>query len=133
MSVKRQWKIMKLAKLPIEEEVRSKIITDILRYKHPSINMYAWKVSSSGVAEEAFFSPREAVKNWYVSQKLWEKAEIPKGIVVHTWKTQVEEILHHISDNSVRNMTLTENRKIAVAISPSELHEEVQRTLGNQG
>jgi hypothetical protein len=123
---------MKLAKLPMEEEVRNNIVKDILHYKHPTINLYAWKVSTGGIAEEAFFSSHAAVKDWYVSQKLWEKDELPKGIVVHTWKTHVEEILHHISDNSVRNITLTENRKIEVAISPSELHEDVQRTLENQ-
>lgn len=124
---------MKLAGLPIEEDVRKQLVADILRRKQPTINLFAWNVSSSGIAEEAFFSPRETVKNWYVSQKIWEKKNIPRGIVVHTWKTHVDEILKHTSNNSVRNISLTESKKISVGISPSELHEELQRTLENQG
>ena len=122
---------MKLAGLPIEEDVRKKLVEDILRHKKPKISLFAWNVSS-GIAEEAFFSPREAVKNWYVTQKVWEKEEIPKGILVHTWKTNVENILSHTSNNSVRKIPLTESQKIQVGISPSKLHEEVQRTLENQ-
>ena len=131
MSVKRQWKVMKLAGLPIDEEVRKELVEGILRHKKPKISLFAWNVSS-GIAEEAFFSSREAVNNWYVSQKIWEKNVIPKGIIVHTWKTNVDDILQHTANNSVRNISLTESQEIQVGISPSELHEELQQTLGNQ-
>jgi hypothetical protein len=135
MGVKRQWKVMKLRQLPMDESVRGQLIKDIISHKHPSTQLYAWDVHHEGVhlvAKQAFFNRQEAVRNWYVTNKLWEQESPPSGIVVYAWKTDVDNIIKHAKDASVREIQLPRKREMDVAILPSSVQEDIQRTLQNQ-
>lgn len=132
MGVKRQWKIQKLAGLPISEEARQQLITDIMRRKKPSITLYAWDVQGA-VAKEAFFTQEAAIHDWYVKNNLWEEEDIPKGVLLYEGATSIDQLLRHSIETHVQNVELTGSQKIHVGISPSALHEDMQRTLKKQG
>jgi hypothetical protein len=132
VGVKRQWKIQKLAGLPISEETRQQLITDIMRRKRPAITLYAWEINGN-VANEAFFTQEEAIHNWYVKNKLWEQESLPKGVLLYEQTVSVDELLKHSKETHIQNIKLRDSQKIHVGISPSELHEDMQRTLQNQG
>jgi hypothetical protein len=132
MGVKRQWKIKKLTELAIDPEVRQQLITDIMRRKSPRIRLYAWDVHT-GTAKEAFFDQKNAVKNWYVNNRLWEQEECPKGVLLYEWAESIDQILKHSNETHIKNIPISSAQKIHVAISPSSLHEDMQRTLKNQG
>jgi len=132
MGVKRQWKIQKLAGLPITEEARQQLITDIMRRKKPSVTLHAWDVHG-GIATEAFFTQEEAIHDWYVKNNLWEKDDIPKGVLLYEGAISVDELIRHSNETHVQNVPFLGLDKIHVGISPSALHEDMQRTLKKQG
>lgn len=135
MGVKRQWKVMKLRQLPIEEAVRAQLVKDIIRRKQPVVQLYAWDVHHEGVhlmAKQAFFNQQEALKNWYISKRLWEKEDPPSGVVVYAWKTNVDDITKHAKGTTLREMALPRKREMDVAILPSSIQEDIQQTLQNQ-
>lgn len=132
MGVKRQWKIQKLAGLPISEESRQQLITDIMRRKKPSITLYAWDVRRN-VAEEAFFTQEAAIHNWYVKNKLWEETDIPKGVLLYEGLISVDELIRHSNETHVQNVPFNDSLEIHVGIPPSALHGDMQRTLKKQG
>ena len=136
MGVRRQWKIQRITSLPIREEVRQQLVADIMRRKQPAITLYAWDVHD-GTASEAFFTQEAAIHNWYVKNNLWEKEDIPKGVLIYEAVISVDQLLQHSTETHVQNVALPDLRKIHVGISPSALHEDMQRisprTLKKQG
>ncbi len=132
MGVKRQWKIQKLAGLPISEESRQQLITDIMRRKRPSITLYAWDVHGNR-ATEAFYTQEAAIHDWYVKNKLWESEDMPKGVLLYEGVISVDELIRHSNETHVQDVDLCGSLEIHVGISPSELHRDMQRTLKNQG
>lgn len=135
MGVKRQWKVMKLRQLPIDEDVRAQLVKDIISRKCPAIQLYAWDVHHEGVhliAKQAFFNQQQALKNWYISKRLWEKESPPAGVVVYAWKTDVDNITKHAKGASLREIALPRKREMDVAILPSSIQEDIQRTLQKQ-
>lgn len=128
MGVKRQWKIQKLTALPIAEDVRNQLITDIMRRKKPNIRVYAWNVHE-GVAEKAFFQKQLAVYDWYTQKKLWESDDIPKGVLLYEWTVSVDEMLKHFKQEMILNLPVSQSTKVNVGITPSSLHEDMQRIL----
>jgi hypothetical protein len=132
MGVKRQWKIQKLAGLPISEESRQQLITDIMRRKKPSITLYAWDVRGNR-ASEAFYTQEAAIHDWYVKNKLWENKDMPKGVLLYEGVISVDELIRHSTETHVQDVELSGSLEIHVGISPSALHRDMQRTLKNQG
>lgn len=132
MGVKRQWKIKKLSELSIQEDVRQQLITDIMRRKSPQIHLYAWDVHTN-VAEEAFFDQTSAVKDWYIKNRMWEKEACPLGILLYECAVSIDTLLKHSNASHITHLPLPLAQKIHVAISPSALHEDMQRTLKKQG
>lgn len=128
MGVKRQWKIQKLTALPIAENVRNELITDIMRRKKPSIRVYAWNVHE-GVAEKAFFQQQAAIYDWYTQKKLWEAEDMPKGVLLYEWRVSVDEMLKCYKQEMILNLPVSQETEINVGISPSDLHEDMQRIL----
>jgi len=135
MSVKRQWRVMKLRQLSMDESVRAQLIKDIISRKHPTIQLYAWKVRHKGVnliAEQAFFNRQEAIKDWYMAKRVWENEEPPSGVVIYAWKMCVDDIIKHADGTTLREMKLPRQREMDVVIPPSSIQEDIQRTLQNQ-
>jgi hypothetical protein len=132
MGVKRQWKIKKLTELAVTPEIRQQLVTDIMRRKSPQIRLYAWDVHTN-IAEEAFFDQMSAVKNWYIQNRLWEQESCPKGVLLYEWAESIDQVLKHSDKTHIKNIPLASAQKIHVAISPSALHEDMQRTLKKQG
>lgn len=128
MSVKRQWKLHKVASFPIDEDTRQQLVTDIMRRKTPSIRLYAWDIHE-GIATEAFFKQQSAIYDWYTKKRLWESAELPKGVLLYEWSASVDDVLHHSKNEKVTNVPVSQEREILVGISPSTLHEDMQRIL----
>lgn len=120
----------------MDEEVRGQLIKDIISRKHPAIQLYAWEVHHDGphlVADQAFFNQQEAIKSWYINNRMWEQADPPAGVVVYSWKSGVDDIVKHAKGASVREMRIPRKREMDVAILPSSVQEDMQRTLKNQG
>lgn len=131
MGVKRQWKVMKLRSLAINEDTRKRLIHDIISRKKPTISLYAWDVHN-GIAEEAFFVQRDALRDWYLKQRKWESETESTGVLVHHWKVDVNQLLKHVTKGRVRNAPLAETSDVDVAVMPSSLQLDIQRTLKNQ-
>ena len=130
MGVKRQWKIQKITSLPIAEEVRNQLITDIMRRKKPTIRVCAWDVHD-GIAEEAFFQQQTAIYDWYTKQRLWEAKTPPKGVLIYEWPVPVDILLRSAEKEKIVKVPVSQERKFHVGISPSSLHEDMQRILAN--
>ena len=136
MGVKKQWKVMKLRQLPMNEDTRRQLIKDIISHKQPSARLYAWDVHHEGVnlvAKQAFFNQQDTLKNWYIGNKLWEQESPPSGVVVYSWKTDVDNIVKHTKSASVREIQLPRKREMDVAILPSSTQEDIQQSLKKQG
>jgi hypothetical protein len=131
MGVKRQWKIQKITSLPISEEVRHQLITDIMRRKRPSVHVYAWDIHE-GVARKAFLQQQSAVYDWYTKKRLWEVEEPPKGVLLYEWSAPVDDVLKNSGDDCICNLAVSKERKFHVGISPSDLHRDMQRILKNE-
>ncbi len=135
MGVKRQWKIMKLRQLPVDESIRAQLVKDIISHKCPVTRLYAWDVYHKGVhlvAKQVFFNQQEAVKDWYISKHLWEKEFPPTGVVVYSWKTGVDDITKHAKGSVLYEMRLPRKREMDVAVLPSSVQKDIQRTLGSR-
>ena len=128
MGVKRQWKVMKLRSLSINEDIRKQLIHDIISRKNPTISLYAWDVKD-GIAEEAFFAQRDALRDWYLKNRKWESETESPGVLIHHWKVDANQLLKHVSSGQVRNAPLAENTDVDVAVVPSSLQLDMQRTL----
>jgi len=131
MGVKRQWKVMKLRSLSINEDIRKQLIHDIISRKNPTISLYAWNVRDD-IAEEAFFAQRDALRDWYLKNRKWESETESTGVLVHHWKVDANQLLKHVSSGRVRNAPLAENADVDVAVIPSSLQLDMQRTLQKQ-
>ena len=132
MAVKRQWKIMKLQSLPIHEEVRKKLIFDIISRRNPTISLYAWEVKD-GIAEEAFFTQKAALRDWYLKHRKWESEAESPGVLVHNWKVTANQLLKHVVSGRVRNVLLAENGNVDVAVMPSSLKVDLQSNPAKAG
>lgn len=131
MGVKRQWRLMKIAELPLAEEVKRDIIDKIIRQRDAKLTLYCWENKNS-VAPEAFFSKQDAVKNWYVKNRLWEQESIPKGVLLYEWNVSLKTIVDMLKDNKLCNMPISEEHTIEVALSLQKLHEEIKQTVQKQ-
>jgi hypothetical protein len=128
MGVKRHWKIQKLAQLPLSEETRAQLIQDIMRRKQPHVPVYAWDVSN-GIAQKVFVTKNEAIKDWYVNKRIWEQEAPTCGVLLHSWKVKVDELLQNSKNTKLRNMALPEDAIMDVTVIPSSLQEDIRRTL----
>ena len=122
---------MKLRSLPIHEDTRKQLIHDIISRKNPTISLYAWDVRD-GIAEEAFFAQRDALRDWYLKNRKWETEAESTGVLVHHWKVDTNQLLKHVSDGRVRKAPLAEETDVDVAVVPSALQLDMQRTLQKQ-
>ena len=128
MGIRRQWKIVKLSQLAMDEQVRGSLIESIMRRKKAQVTMFAWSASDD-YAPQAFFSEHDAVRDWYVKKRIWEEDICPSGVVLHTWKMGVDELLRCAKNGEVRNVPIPPTVEMDVGIIPSTLHEDMQRTL----
>ncbi len=122
---------MKLWSLPIHEDTRKQLIHDIISRRNPVISLYAWDVRD-GIAEEAFFTQRDALRDWYLKNRKWESETESMGVLVHHWKVDTNQLLKHVSDGRVRKAPLAENADVDVAVIPSSLQLDMRQTLQNQ-
>jgi hypothetical protein len=132
VSVRKHWAMTKLTQLEMDKDTRQQLIEGILRQSHPKIALYAWDIAE-GVAAKAFFTQTDALRDWYLSNRMWESSSVPTGIVVHTWKMNVEEILRHSTKGVLCEVPQNKTAKIDVVVFPSELQEDIQRSLKKQG
>lgn len=132
MAVKRQWKILKLMELPIREDVRKRLIHEIISRRNPTINVYAWKINN-GVAEEVFLAQNAALKDWYLKERIWESAAPRGGTLVHSWKIDATTLVKHAKNGRILDVSVPESHDIDVAVIPSSLKEDIQQTLQKQG
>jgi len=130
MSLRRQRQVLKLSELKIEPKIRQQLVEGIIRRTQRTVKLYAWKVSSpDNLAEQAFFSQRAALTDWYAENRVWEKDEPPKGVVIHEWDICADDLIPCIKGGKVLNMSLTEGARIEVATMPSDLYEDIQQAL----
>lgn len=132
MGVKKQWRLMKIAELPLAEDVRRELIDKVMRRRGARLALYCWE-NKEGVAPIAFFSKMEAVKNWYIKNHLWEQKEIPRGVLLYEWQVPLKTIIDHLKDSEITNIPIAEEHVIEVALPLSELHTDIQQTVQNQG
>lgn len=132
MGVKRQWRLMKISELPLSEEVRKELIHKVMSRREASIPLYCWE-NKKGVAVEAFFSKHEAVKDWYIKNHLWQKEEIPKGVLLYEWVVPIKTIIEQLKDGELHAIPISEEHAITVELSLQKLHEELQQTVQIQG
>lgn len=131
MGVKRQWRLMKITELPLDEEVKRKVVDKIIRQRSAKLTLYCWQ-NENGVAPEAFFSKKDAVKNWYIKNHLWEQEDIPKGVLLYEWSISLNMVTEHIKDGKVCNVPIDKNSTLEVALSLKNLHEELKQTVQKQ-
>lgn len=126
---------MKIVELPLDEEVKRDVIDKIIRQRterSARLPLYCWK-NEDGVASEAFFSKQDAVKNWYIKNRLWEQKNIPKGVLLYEWSAPLNEIIEHLKDNKIIDIPISTNSSVQVALSLQEFHEDIKQTLQKQG
>lgn len=132
MAVKRQWKVLRLMELPIREDVRKRLIHEIISRKNPKISVYTWKISE-GTAPEVFFTQRDALKDWYLSQRVWEEADARSGTLIYEWQIDASTLVRHSKKGRIQNVPVPESHDVDVAVMPSSLKKDIQQTLQKQG
>lgn len=123
---------MKLAQVPMDTELRQRLVDALVKRKKSSIKVYCWE-DKNGIAPEAFLSQSQAVTSWYVKKRLWEQEEIPRGAVVYQWEIPLDELLEFIEEKKICNIPIPKKRLMEVAILPSELHQDLRQTVQKQG
>jgi len=134
MSVKRQWKVAKLSQLSIDPGVRRGLIEAVLKRSKKQVMLYAWKVNSAyNLAERAFFTQTEALTDWYLINRVWETTQEKPATTLYAWSMRVDDLVKYIQDGELRKVPVTESPDLDVAIIPSDLQEDIQRSLKKQG
>jgi len=122
--------VLKLSELEVDSKTRQKLIESIIRRTQRTVKLYAWKINTvDNLAEQAFFSQRAALTDWYAQNRVWEQDDPPKGVVVHEWAVCADDLVPNIKGGKVVNMALTGGAKIEVAIMPSDLYADIQQVL----
>ena len=129
MSLRKQRIILKLTELEISPSTRREIIESILKKKKKTTRLYAWKVDSKKIAEEAFLTKNDAVKNWYLTKRVWEQEEEYPGVLMYSWEASPEEFTKYIQAGKVVKIPLGEEAQNEVVTPPSTLHKDIQNTL----
>jgi hypothetical protein len=120
---------MKLTELAVSDSLRSELIDAIMHRQKRSIRLYAWKVTATdNLAESAFFSQKDATKDWYVTKRIWESPE-PGGVIVYSWDITVPDLVKYIKEGCIHNIPFPKDAKIEVATPPSGLHVDIQQAI----
>lgn len=131
MSLKRQRIIMKLTELAVGENVRADLINAIMHRQKRPVRLYAWTVDPAcNLAESAFFTQKDATKDWFITKRVWESPE-PGGVVVHSWEIPVPELVKYIKEGCIHNIPIPKDAKIEVATPPSGLHGDIQQAVSS--
>jgi hypothetical protein len=135
MSVRRTWKITKLASIKaLTPSLRKEIIEDIVRHHPKIINLYAWDVNEN-IADSAFFSAKSTLGDWLRQKgaKLkFENKDVPQKLVLHEWSIKATDIIRYIHEQQIRNIPVPLNHIQFDIDIPSYIFEDILQTLKNQ-
>jgi len=123
---------MKLSEIPMQTEIRQRLIEDIMRRKKSKIKLYCWEIQDK-VIQEAFLTQTQAVHNWYVKNKVWETPEPSKGVLLYEHESTIDEILKHIVEKRIEKIPINEIPQTVIGLFPQQLHEDLRQTLQKQG
>jgi len=120
---------MKLTELAVGENLRLELINAIMHRQKHFVRLHAWKVTSAdNLAESAFFTQKDATKDWFLTKRVWESPE-PGGVVVYSWEVAVPDLVKYIKEGCIHNIPLPKEAKMEVATPPSGLHGDIQQAL----
>ena len=132
--IKTGFRIKKAVDLPLDEETKKEIIKAIIkRDKNKKVKVYSWKRDSK-VISEVFFSKKEAIKNWYITEKIWEQEGSEKNKILWIWEAELFPLLQYIKKAKIQNVPVEMLKECGIEIEQAlpGLTEDIKRTLKKQ-
>jgi len=129
MSVKRVWKINKIASLPLPPELREDIINHIVRRQPADIKLYAWKIKER-IATQAFVTKSTLLGDWGKqcgSLLLRENKTFPSEIKIVEWNTNIYDVIPYIKEGKISKIQIKAKAwKIIDLPVPNSLQEDLK-------